>query len=64
MMEGNQQSNSSNTDCNYEEATNSTQNTMSAQYISLQNICKGVAENTCKNLFMATEFSFSNSCFQ
>ena len=40
------------------EDANSTQNTMSAQYISLQNICKCVAENTMQLNF------HSKSCFE
>ena len=39
MMEGNQQSNNSNTLQIMNEEANSTQNTMLAQYISLQNMC-------------------------
>ena len=35
-----------------DEDANSTRNTMLAQYISLQNICKGVAENTCARIFL------------
>ena len=59
MMEGNQQSNKSSTDCNYEEAM-STHNTMS---ISLQKYLNVQQKHLCMKPLRQLNFP-SKSCFQ